>query len=162
MRSRLLLVSLAVALVSATVITVAVALERWTLAAAVAALLLGAALVLAADADRQARLVRRRLTKLLRQAPGQRAGRAVETKPTGGPFGVASDQQDGVRGVTTPALGGPDAETPVDTTRADMLGAVRVLQAQYTGRLDRLQATVEQAVTDLRRDKEQGSASGPR
>lgn len=161
-RSRLLVSSLAVSLFSVVVITISVAVEWWTLAAVVAALLLGATLVVAADADRQARMVRRRLSKMYHLGQTPTGGGPGGAKGTGMPFAVGAGR-DGVRGVPTPALGGPDVETPMDTTRADMLGAVRVLQAQYTARLDRLQATVEEAMMDLRRDeKEQSADTGRR
>lgn len=42
------------------------------------------------------------------------------------------------------------AATPPPVTDADITGAVRVLQAQYTGRLDRLQTSVEEALAQLR------------
>lgn len=43
------------------------------------------------------------------------------------------------------ARGVPDAAlTPPPATAADVVGTVRLLQAQYTARLDRLQGTVEQ------------------
>ncbi|MCK0114322.1 hypothetical protein MWU75_19470 [Ornithinimicrobium sp. F0845] len=41
-------------------------------------------------------------------------------------------------------------------SEADVVGAVRVLQAQYTGRLDRMQAALDQAVTQLRAEGQRG------
>ncbi len=45
---------------------------------------------------------------------------------------------------------GPAASA--DVTEADVLGTVRLLQAQYTGRLDRLQHAVEEIAAASRRD----------
>ena len=45
---------------------------------------------------------------------------------------------------------GPGAPPALDVTEADVLGTVRLLQAQYTGRLDRLQHTVEGLVATTR------------
>lgn len=131
MRSRVLLLGIAVAAVLSVTTTIAVALEWWTLAAAAAALLLSSGILVAADTNRQVRMVRRQLLKVGRRVDQVRAT-AVETPPV-------------------------DLETPVEETRADMLGAVRVLQAQYTARLDRLQAAVDEAVTELRHESDQGA-----
>ena len=50
---------------------------------------------------------------------------------------------------------------PADVTRDDVLGVVRVMQAQYTGRLDRLQTAVEQALSELvSSDRNPGSGHG--
>ena len=120
MRSRVLLLGIAVAAVLSLTITIAVAAEWWTLAAAAAALLLSSGILVAADTNRQVRMVRRQLLKVARRVDQVRA-------PV----------------VEAPVV---DVETPVEETRADMLGAVRVLQAQYTARLDRLQDTVERSL----------------
>ena len=152
MRSRLLLLSLAAALVSTILITVAVAAQWWTLAAAVGALLVGATLVLAADANRQARTVRRRLTKL-----SHRLDQAAKASRGPGEGALGHGRVEGVRAVETPEMNLPTTQFPGEANRADMLGAVRVLQAQYTARLDRLQATVEEALADLRDQKDLGA-----
>lgn len=130
MRSRVLLLGIAVAAVLSLTITIAVAAEWWTLAAAAAALLLSSGILVAADTNRQVRMVRRQLLKVARRVDQVRA-------PV----------------VEAPVV---DVETPVEETRADMLGAVRVLQAQYTARLDRLQAAVDEAVAELRGESDQG------
>lgn len=46
------------------------------------------------------------------------------------------------------------AATPPPVTDADITGAVRVLQAQYTGRLDRMQTSVEETLAQLRAQAE--------
>lgn len=46
--------------------------------------------------------------------------------------------------------GGPMVEAAPPVTDADVIGAVRVLQAQYTGRLDRMQTSVDRALAHLR------------
>lgn len=132
MRSRLLQSSVAAALLLSLTICVAVAWEWWTLAAGAGALLVSATLLVSADANRQARLVRRQLRKQARRP-------------------------DPVRTPAPPALPTTDVDVPVQETRADMLGAVRVLQAQYTARLDRLQAAVDDAVAELRRENDRGA-----
>ncbi|MBM6402942.1 hypothetical protein JQN72_01605 [Phycicoccus sp. CSK15P-2] len=55
---------------------------------------------------------------------------------------------------TVIARGGlPDAPpATTEVTEADVLGTVRLLQAQYTGRLDRLQHAVEELAAASRRD----------
>lgn len=130
MRSRLLLLGLVVALVLSATITVAVAQRWWTMAAAAGALLVSAGLLISADANRQARIVRRQLR---RQARRSRIPAAVPAEV-----------------VTV------DTQTPIQATPTDMLGAVRVLQAQYTARLDQLQASLDDAVEELRRENGQG------
>lgn len=52
------------------------------------------------------------------------------------------------RGV--PVTGAQPAPVPAPTvTHEDVIGAVRLMQAQYTGRLDRLQRSLEEALTQL-------------
>lgn len=58
---------------------------------------------------------------------------------------------DGVAGVEPPAP---------QVTEADVLGTVRLLQAQYTGRLDRLQHTVEALASTTSADRS-GSPTAP-
>lgn len=131
----MLLSSFAMAIVVSVALTVAVGLQQWTLATALGAMLVSAALLVAADASRQARLVRRRLQKM-------------------------AQRTDRVRSTAVSDMGSPYQETMVQTGRADMLGAVRVLQAQYTARLDHLQAAVDGAVAELRRDSDRGTSDG--
>lgn len=51
--------------------------------------------------------------------------------------------------VPTPREVTPPAETAPATSPDDLLGAIRLLQAQYVGRLDRAQATLEAAAEEL-------------
>ncbi|QDO87111.1 hypothetical protein FNH13_01210 [Ornithinimicrobium ciconiae] len=46
-------------------------------------------------------------------------------------------------------------------TATDVIGAVQVLQAQYTGRMDRMQASLEHAVAQLRAEGETGQSIAP-
>lgn len=131
MKSRLLQASLLIAAAFTTLIAVAVAVENWVLAAIGGATLGGAVLIVAADANRQVRAVRRRMQRMAREGV-----RRPDSEPP--QADVPSDQ-----GETQPP--------PVQVERADVLGAVRVLQAQYTARLDRLQDSVEEALEELRR-----------
>lgn len=146
-----MLLSLAAGVVASILITVAVAAGWWTVATAVGALLVTATLVVAADANRQARMVRRRLTKM-----GHRMDQLVKAGRDREDGALGAGRTEGVRTVVTPDLNVPATDFPGEANRADMLGAVRVLQAQYTARLDRLQASVEETLADLRREKDQG------
>lgn len=127
--------SLAFAFVVSVALTASVALQWWTIAAALGTALLSAVLLVAADANRQVRRVRRHLQRV-----GQRVDRARMTQ--------------------APAMNTPDSDTPVQTGRADMLGAVRVLQAQYTARLDHLQAVLDDAIAEIRQDRDRGASDG--
>lgn len=133
----MLQLSFAVAIAVSVALTVAVALEQWTLATALGAALVSTTLLVAADANRQARLVRRKLLKLARTGLG--------TEQTSGPEPELPDVE--------------EDEVPIQTGRADMLGAVRVLQAQYTARLDHLQASLDEAVAELRNAGDRGAGS---
>lgn len=133
----MLQLSFAVAIAVSVALTFAVALEQWTLATALGAALVSTTLLVAADANRQARLVRRKLLKLARTGLGTRETEDREPEPELGD--VAED------------------EVPIQTGRADMLGAVRVLQAQYTARLDHLQASLDEAVAQLRSAGDRGA-----
>ena len=68
----------------------------------------------------------------------RRIGRQVAYIYRKGPRGGGDAEPDPLR------VHGPAVE------QADLLGMVRLLQAQYVGRLDRAQATLEQAAGDLR------------
>lgn len=50
----------------------------------------------------------------------------------------------------------PAPETAPATSPEDLLGAIRLLQAQYVGRLDRAQATLEAAAEELSTSTRQG------
>lgn len=129
MRSRLLMIALVASAVLSTLVVVAVAQEWWVFAAVGVVAMLSCALMLAAEASRQVRAVRRSVHKL---------ARAVAARPSPPP---------------TPAAPPPVKPLPAKVTvqegDQDILGAVRVLQAQYVGRLDALQSTVDEAVAAL-------------
>lgn len=112
-----------------------VALQQWLLAAAAGCLLLSASLLVSVDAWRRTRalriFVRDEIASLAaRQAKTARASPAESTDPA-------------------------SAVAP-----ADVVGTVRLLQAQYVGRLDRLQASVE-ALVDHTVAPDRGSTVAP-
>lgn len=55
-----------------------------------------------------------------------------------------------VRKTVTAVAGAQTQEQGPRLAEADVIGAVQVLQAQYTGRLDRMQESLDQAVAHLR------------
>lgn len=59
--------------------------------------------------------------------------------------------------------GGPAAPAQVapPVSEVDVIGAVRVLQAQYTGRLDRMQAALDEAVALVRAEQSGTRPAGP-
>lgn len=59
------------------------------------------------------------------------------------------------------AAGETTQEQAPPLSDADVIGAVQLLQAQYTGRLDRMQESVDQAVAHLRAEGE-ATRSGSR
>src|SRR5690606_10798990 len=61
------------------------------------------------------------------------------------------------RGTLRGRAGQPVTEAP-PVSDIDVIGAVRVLQAQYTGRLDRMQESIDQAVAIVRAE---GHAAPP-
>lgn len=95
--------------------------EQWVLVTLAGAVMAGTILLVQLDTWRRTRVMRNFLRDEIRQR-------------SGGP-GLA-------RSMT--ALDSAPAPT-----QDDVLGAVRLLQAQYTGRLDRLQAAVEQALAQV-------------
>ncbi|WP_151523737.1 hypothetical protein [Serinicoccus kebangsaanensis] len=59
-------------------------------------------------------------------------------------------RRSGAQPVVAPAPSAPRHRAPAPT-QDDVLGVVRVMQAQYTGRLDRMQTTLEHALAQLPR-----------
>lgn len=125
MRSKVLVAGVLVALVLSAVVLGGVLTERWWLAAIGGWAFLAATFLLALDADRRVRrqdfVVRKLIAKSQAAAHARQQAAAVPVAP--------------------PA--------PPPVSEADVLGTVRLLQAQYVGRLDRLQTTVDQAVEKL-------------
>ncbi|NLG22396.1 MAG: hypothetical protein GX555_13315 [Actinomycetales bacterium] len=95
-------------------------LEWWWLPTAAAMLLLSGAFLAAIDSDRRVRSLRAQVRREVRRAGG----------------------------VSHKAAGPTHVAPPV--TDLDVTGAVQLLQAQYTGRLDRMQEALDQAVAQLR------------
>lgn len=95
-------------------------MEWWWLLTAAAMLLLSGAFLAAIDSDRRVRSLRAQVRREVRRAGG------VSHKASG-PTHVAPPVSD-----------------------LDVTGAVQLLQAQYTGRLDRMQEALDQAVAQLR------------
>lgn len=110
------------AAVLSVLVLVGVAREQWLLAAAAGCVLLSACLLVSLDAWRRARALR----AFVRQEIG----------------GLAARQAKAVRATPDPE----PTEPAATVTPADVVGTVRLLQAQYVGRLDRLQASVEALV----------------
>lgn len=54
-----------------------------------------------------------------------------------------------VTAAPAPPKASPAQETAPATSPADLVGAIRLIQAQYVGRLDRAQATLEAAAEEL-------------
>lgn len=95
-------------------------LEIWWLVVGAALVLLSLTLLAAIDADRRVRALRAFIRQEVR-----RTGKVSVKNPT------------------------PAAPAP-PVTEADLTGAVQLLQAQYVGRLDRMQGALDQAVARLR------------
>ncbi|MBA2695750.1 MAG: hypothetical protein H0U62_07895 [Actinobacteria bacterium] len=113
-----------------------VALGQWLLAAAAGCALLSACLLVSLDAWRRARALR----AFVRDEIGSLAARQAKAARA-----------------ATPAAEPADPAPTV--TPADVVGTVRLLQAQYVGRLDRLQASVEALVEHtVRCDQDSGVA----
>lgn len=125
MRSRKVLLGAAALAVLAIVAVVGVAVEQPVLAAAAALAMALAIGVLVLDAVTTLRRTERQLLKLTKLV--RSADRAKPAPPTPGP------------GMSVGPVAG----------EADLIGTIRLLQAQYVGRLDRAQATLEAAVDRL-------------
>ncbi|WP_022923497.1 hypothetical protein [Serinicoccus marinus] len=113
------LVGSAAGIALALVLVLGVALELPVLAAAAGGLLGAAILAVQLDSWRRVRSMRNYLRDEIRRAAGSGQGSAASPVPV---------QQ---------------------AAPADVLGAVQVLQAQYTGRLDRMQVTLDEALARL-------------
>lgn len=111
-----------VGLVLAALVVVGVALEAWTLAAAAGSVLAVGILVVQLDTWRRTRSLRAFVKTEVRRT----AGRGAENAP-----------------VDLPSPRGSSI------TEDDVMGAVRLMQAQYTGRLDRMQRALDDALDRL-------------
>lgn len=118
-RSRLLRLGVALAVVLSALVVAGAALRWWWLFAAGIAAFGSSILLVALDVDRRARSVSSSVKQLAKRRP--------------------------------PAPARPAAPPPAPRVedRADLVGTVRLLQAQYVGRLDRMEARLERALTDL-------------
>lgn len=96
--------------------------SAWWLVVACAMLLVSGTFLLVLDAARRLRYLPNRIRHVVRKAtPPRKAPKQAEPAATAAP-----------------------------PTQQDVIGTVRVLQAQYLGRLDRLQGDVEEALAALR------------
>lgn len=122
------LVGAGVAIVLSLLVLVGVALEQWVLAAGAASALVSATLVIALDSWRRARslrsFVRAEIRALATRQAQAGAGQPLRLQP--------------------PAPAAPAELQP------QVVDTVRLLQAQFVGRLDRLQASVESVVEQHR------------
>ena len=120
MRSRLIpAVGALAGLVLGLLVVVGVALEEWVLTAAAASALGVALLAVQLDTWRRSRSLRTYVRDEVRRA-----------RPQAQPSGFAGSVQSSV-------------------THDDVVGAVRLMQAQYTGRLDRMQRALDDALAEL-------------
>lgn len=133
MKSTKMLAAIGGALVLVALAAVGAALDLYWLTAAALGLLMTAQLVVAMDTNRRVRYLPRRIKGLLSTT-------TVQTAPSKGARPVAQ------AAATTPVSAPRAAASP----QQDVTGAVRLLQAQYTGRLDRAQTALESAAEDLR------------
>lgn len=99
----------------------AVGAQQWVLAAVAVAVLLSTGLLVAIDAWRRARSLRHFIRVELRRATA-----------------------------VSPAVQGDPTDSSPEVTTEDIVGAVAVLNAQYTGRLDRMQSALDEALRELR------------
>ncbi|GAA1149568.1 hypothetical protein [Ornithinicoccus hortensis] len=129
MRSKYLLAGAGVAAVLSIIGLVGSLLELWWLVVLAGMALLSATLLVALDADRRVRSLR--------------------------PY---------IRGEVVRSSRAPKAPKPAATqspavSEVDIVGAVKVLQAQYVGRMDRLQTSLDEAVALVRDER---AATPPR
>jgi hypothetical protein len=134
--SRALSIGALVAAILTAVAVLAATRENWTMVVAAGMALLSGCFLVAVDCDRRVRALRRQVKSLAGQRRGHRGGKTVTGIVTGADV-EASD-----------ALP-PAYQEPVPVTAPDVVGAVRVLQAQYVGRLDRMQRSLERALGQL-------------
>jgi len=131
MRSRKLVLGTLVFAVLAAAAVVSLAVGQEVLAAAVAVVMIAAVGVLVLDVATTLRRTERQLKRLAKNLKSSSSSRPAAAAPT-----VV------------------DAVGPV-ASEADLMGTVRLLQAQYVGRLDRAESMLETAVdrlADGRRD----------
>lgn len=122
MRSKILLAGVAGSIVVTGLGVIGAVLTWWWLVVLAGMSLLSAALLVSMDANRKTRYLRNQLRS--------EAARIRQE--------AAAPQATSV------------AQIPPPISELDVVGAVKVLQAQYVGRLDRLQDSVDSAVDALR------------
>lgn len=131
MKSTKMLAAVGGALLLVVLAAVGAALHQYWLTAGALGLIMTAQLVVSLDTNRRTRYLPRRVKTLLQTvAVGTKPGTAPAARPAPG----------------TPA---PSAR-PAAAPQQDVTGAVRLIQAQYVGRLDRAQSALESAAEDLR------------
>ncbi|MBA2696741.1 MAG: hypothetical protein H0U62_13090 [Actinobacteria bacterium] len=114
-------IGVVVAGIVSVLVLLGVAQEQWVLAAAAGCVLLSVCLLVSLDTWRRARALRAFVRDEIAS--------------------LAARQAKAARSTTTEV-----ADPAATVTPADVVGTVRLLQAQYVGRLDRLQASVESLV----------------
>ena len=130
MKSTKMLAAIIGALLLVVLAAVGAAFELYWLTAAALGLILTAQFVVVLDTNRRTRYLPRRVKALLRSVK-------LDVNPVASPAPRAAQ----------PA-GRPVA--PTAAPQQDVTGAVRLIQAQYMGRLDRAQTALESAAEDLR------------
>ena len=130
MKSTKMLAAITGALLLVVLAAVGAAFELYWLTAAALGLILTAQFVVVLDTNRRTRYLPRRVKGLLRSVK-------LDVNPVASPAPRAAQ----------PA-GRPAA--PTAAPQQDVTGAVRLIQAQYMGRLDRAQTALESAAEDLR------------
>ncbi|OLT37648.1 hypothetical protein BJF82_10100 [Kytococcus sp. CUA-901] len=136
MRSKKLWAGILAGLVLTAVAALAAQQEMWWVAAAALGVLLTADLFVSLDTNRRLRYLRPWMRKNLSTAA---RGRVQPTK---------TPRASGGKAVAVNS--GGSAPTPTRVATEDLTGALRLMQAQLVGRLDRAQASLEDATQELR------------
>lgn len=129
MKSKLLVAAIgAVSIVLSGLVVIGVSTQQWVLVSLAAVLLVNGTLLVALDAWRRVRMTRR----IVRRELAKELTRQLSQSTPG-------MDDEGLARANTPHL----------IEQADLIGSMRVLQAQYVGRMDRMQASIDDAVRRL-------------
>jgi len=131
MKSRAMVLGVALVTVLTLVATAGAAAGLWWLVVASAMVMLSSTFLLTLDASRRVRYLPGRVRQAVRRTMPRKTQQETEPAPVAAP-----------------------------PTQQDVVGTVRVLQAQYLGRLDQLQADVEEALLALRNRTADDSGTG--
>lgn len=147
MPPKIVLLGIGAAAVLSGTVVLAVSQQWWWLAAAGAMTLVSLAFLVALDTHRRVRVLRSWLQREVRREL-QRELRRLDKRVAQVGRGVEA---------TRAAVAAAAEEPPAPQVTADTVGTVRLLQAQFVGRLDRMQAALDEAVAELTaRDLPQG------